>query len=318
MTDIQHPGHLAQEAEHTLGYYVTDMEEGDPLVPLYTIEVGDRAGVALLRRLLTIDVKNLRTGQAKPSFILNALGNVMDIAFVSHLADREEHFRVSFHTAETLAWVHQVAKAFDAEFETLDVQTVRVWGNDLDRFGLSANTNRQLTIAEECVMGVHLGSSILLQGTPNGQWIQSLEGRQLDWIAANTLSIVHEESNAIDWMTGDMNPVQLSKTDWLDFSDAYRIFIGRALTEALAKHGTQTETINIVCEQPSGESLFADSTLIGIYTADGQFISKTYRVGMLGDRLIARIELPEGLDLEQCVWVNGESFAETAYRFEAL
>ena len=315
MTDMQHPGLLAQQAQATMGYYATDMEDGDPLVPLYTIEVSDRAGVALLRRLLTIDVKNLHSGQTKPSFILNALGNVMDIAFVTHLRDADEHYRVSFHTAETLAWVHQVAKAFDAEFDTLTVTTVRVWGKDIARLGVAPNTMKRITVGETEVTALHTGESVLLQAE-GAQWIDALEGVRIDWIAANTLSILAGETNAIDWMTGDMSPVQLGKTAWLDLSDAYRVFIGRALTEALAKHGTPTAVTTIACEVENAEGLFEEGVIGGVYTQDGDLIAKTYRIGLTGNTLIARIDLPQNLDTDQCVWVNGEEFSQPVYRFE--
>lgn len=315
MTDMQHPGLLAQQAQETMGYYVTDMEEGDPLVPLYTIEVADRAGVALLRRLLTADVKNVHSGQTKPSFILNALGNVMDIAFVTHLPDADEHYRVSFHTAETLAWVHQVAKAFDAEFETLAVTTVRVWGKGIAKVPVAPNTAKKMRMGDADVLVLHTGESLLMQAEGT-DWIESLEGVRVDWIAANTLSILAGETNAIDWMTGDMTPVQLGKTAWLDFTDAYRVFIGRALTEALAKHGTPTAMETIACEVPEAKTLFEDGISGGVYTQDGDMIAKTYRVGLVGNTLIARIDLPKNLDTDQCVWVNGEEFAQPVYRFE--
>lgn len=315
MTDMQHPGLLAQQAQETMGYYVSDMEDSDPLVPVYTIEVSDRAGVALLRRLLTIDVKNLHSGQTKPSFILNALGNVMDIAFVTHLRDADEHYRVSFHTAETLAWVHQVAKAFDAEFATVNTTSVRVWGKNVATLGVVPNTMKMIKVGETDVLALHTGESLLLQAE-GAEWIDALDGIRLDWIAANTLSIIAGEVNAIDWMTGDMTPVQLGKTAWLDFSDAYRIFIGRALTEALAKHGTPTAVATITCAQPNAQTLFDDGVLGAVFTQDGDLIAKTYRIGLMGDTLIARIDLPQNLDTEQCVWVNGEEFAQPVYRFE--
>ena len=315
MTEMQHPGLLAQQAQETLGYYVTDMDDSDPLVPVYTIEVNDRAGVALLRRLLTIDVKNLHSGQTKPSFILNALGNVMDIAFVTHMKDADEHYRVSFHPAETLAWVHQVAKAFDAEFTTPAVTSARVWGKQIAQMGLIPNTMKTIKVGEADVLALHTGESILLQAE-GADWIEALEGERLDWIAANTLSIVAGETNAIDWMTGDMTPVQLGKTAWLDFTDAYRIFIGRALTEALVKHGTPTAMTSIGCVVENAETLFEEGVIGGVYTQDGDLIAKTYRIGLMGNTLIARIDLPKNLDTDQCVWVNGETFSQPAYRFE--
>lgn len=315
MTEMQHPGLLAQQAQDTMGYYLSETDDSDPLVPVYTIEVSDRAGVALLRRLLTIDVKNLRSGQTKPSFILNALGNVLDIAFVTHLPDQDEHFRVSFHTAETLAWVHQVAKAFDAEFTALNVTSVRVWGKAIAALGVLPNTARRIRVGETDVLALHTGDSLLLQAE-GADWIDALEGVRLDWIAANTLSILAGETNAIDWMTGDMTPVQLGKTDWLDLTDAYRVFIGRALTEALAKHGTPTMVTTLMCEQPDAASIFEDGPMVGIFTQDGDLIAKSYRVGLIGDRLIARVDLPKNLDTDQCVWVNGEEFSQPAYRFE--
>ena len=113
-----------------------------------------------------------------------------------------------------------------------------------------------------------------------------------------------------------MTPVQLGKTAWLDFTDAYRVFIGRALTEALAKHGTPTAVTTIACDQPDAHTLFDDGVLGSVFTQDGDLIAKTYRIGLMGETLIARIDLPQNLDTDQCVWVNGEEFSQPVYRFE--
>jgi hypothetical protein len=172
-----------------------------------------------------------------------------------------------------------------------------------------------IKVGEADVLALHTGESVLLQAE-GADWIDAMEGERLDWIAANTLSIVTNETNAIDWMTGDMTPVQLGKTAWLDFTDAYRIFIGRALTEALAKHGTPTAMTTVACEVEGAATLFEEGVIGGVYTQDGDLIAKTYRIGLMDNTLIARIDLPKNLDTDQCVWVNGETFSQPVYRFE--
>ena len=107
-------GLTALRAKKSMGLYICP-EDPDGLNSLYyTIEVNDAQGVAFLRRLLTIDVKNIHRGEVRQSFILNALGLITDFVWVAHLPDSDEHFRVVFQSLDTLAWMQRWAVALNA------------------------------------------------------------------------------------------------------------------------------------------------------------------------------------------------------------
>ena len=131
MNDIELSGQAAARAAQGVGFYVCPTDPDGLNSLYYTIEVTDAQGVSFLRRLLTIDVKNIHRGEVRQSFILNALGVITDFVWVAHLPDSDDHFRVVFQSLDTLAWMHQVAKAFDEEFSTLKVATAVLFADQV-------------------------------------------------------------------------------------------------------------------------------------------------------------------------------------------
>ena len=106
MSDIKLSGQTALKAHTGMGLYVCPNDDEGLNSLYYTIKVNDAQGVAFLRRLLTVDVKNIHRGEVRQSFILNALGLMTDFVWVAHLPDSDEHFRVVFQSLDTLAWMH--------------------------------------------------------------------------------------------------------------------------------------------------------------------------------------------------------------------
>ena len=308
-----------QQALRTKGFYAGELGEGDPMVPSFVIEVNDKAGVKLLRRLLTIDVKNLLSGQTRFSYVLNALGHVMDTCWVTHIDDADEHFRVSFFMAETLAWAHQVAKAFDAEFETLSLVSARVFGQAVKDMDLAEAQAGSMTLAGQTVYAQRLGDTLLIQAAElNTQAFEDDGFVMLDWIGANTCTMLADEVNAIDWMQKEKGPVELGHYEALDFTDAYRVFIGRALTEALLKRAPKTRDVLVSSSEGNAQEFFQAPRSIAIMTPEGIELTRTARVGCYGEHLCARIRVSEDFDPQEAVWVDTEGEDGVGYALNYL
>lgn len=311
-------GKKAAQAWQSKGYYGGELGEGDPMLPSFVIEVNDKAGVKLLRRLLTTDVKNLRSSQTKFSYVLNALGHVMDTCWVTHLDDGDDHYRVSFHMAETLAWAHQVAKAFDSDFETLNVSGARIFGQAVENMDIRDGYAGVLTLAGQNVLAQRLGKTMLIQAEQlDATAFENDAFVMLDWVGANTCSMLADEVNAIDWMEKEKGPAELGCYDALDFTDAYRVFIGRALTEALLKRTAAQRNVLVTCSEPQAEAFFQSPRAISIMTPEGIEVTRTARVGCYNGQLCARIRVPEDFNPEQAVWVDtlGEEGVGYALQF---
>ena len=165
MSDIKLSGQSALKAHTGMGLYVCPNDDEGLNSLYYTIEVNDAQGVAFLRRLLTVDVKNIHRGDVRQSFILNALGLMTDFVWVAHLPDSDEHFRVVFQSLDTLAWMHQVAKAFDEDFTTLKTSTAILFADQTNTpHGLMADGKVQvMKTSKGEVLAMRVGAMTLLQ-----------------------------------------------------------------------------------------------------------------------------------------------------------
>lgn len=74
MSDIKLSGQTALKAHTGMGLYVCPNDDEGLNSLYYTIEVNDAQGVAFLRRLLTVDVKNIHRGEVQSKFYSECFG----------------------------------------------------------------------------------------------------------------------------------------------------------------------------------------------------------------------------------------------------
>lgn len=316
--ELMNPGEVALKASETCGLYVCNREEDDLFAPSYTIEINDAHGVAFLRRLLTIDVRNVRRGQVRQSFILNALGFITDFVTVVHLPDSDEHFRVIFQSIDTLAWMHQVAKAFDVEFVDPEVQTALCYGKKLPVIeGLS--TDHCVEVAAG-VWAFQTEFNIVFQGKAEAldAYLATLSAEQLDWVSAYTLSTLVKEPHAMDWMGADVTVDALNGAKFVDFNDQARIFIGRALTEARVRAMGEKKTVVIKSHMDHASEWFDEPDTVVIGNEEGEMIAKTVRFGLLGDALVTCVTVPATCDVKSLLWIVGINEEPLAYTIEEV
>ncbi len=318
MTQITTSGQTALAAHTTCGVYCVDRQDDDVFAPCYTVEVKGAAGQAFLRRLLTADVKRLPEGGVTQSFILNALGFITDFVTVAHLPGAEPFYRVVFQSIDTLAWMHQVAKAFDVEIVTVDEVTALIYGEKLPAFS-GLRVGRCLWL-DNGLWALQTAHGILLQGQSEAldAALDSIEATRLDWASAYTLSIVAREPHAMDWMTGDVTVDAVNGAAYVDFSDASRVFIGRALTEARIRAVGEMKTVVLKSHMDNGADFFEEPDRVVIADRAGNMVTKTDRIGLLGEALIAPIYLPKNKAIEDCLWVIGVDTEPKAYTVEAI
>lgn len=319
MSDIQLSGQKALRAQTGMGLYVCP-EDPDGLTSLYyTIEVNDAQGVAFLRRLLTVDVKNIHRGEVRQSFILNALGLITDFVWVTHLPDADEHFRVVFQSLDTLAWMHQVAKAFDEDFKTIKTANALLFADQTNTpHGLLADGKVQvMKTGQGEVLVMRVGNMSLLQGEEKVFENFTHPGiEMLDELSALTLCYAQGRPLAFAWQAQDMMPADMDGARFIDFSDPARMFIGRALTEARMKATESKKAVALSSHQDDALSWFDNPEDVTLMTENSEAVAQTDFVGLLGDKLICSAFVPESTDCSTLVWVNGTQ--TQAYRVELI
>lgn len=319
MSDIKLSGQTALKAHTGMGLYVCPNDDEGLNSLYYTIEVNDAQGVAFLRRLLTVDVKNIHRGEVRQSFILNALGLMTDFVWVAHLPDSDEHFRVVFQSLDTLAWMHQVAKAFDEDFTTLKTSTAILFADQTNTpHGLMADGKVQvMKTSKGEVLAMRVGAMTLLQGEEKAFENFTHPGMEmLDELSAITLCYVSKSLLAFAWQANDLMPGDVNGAAYIDFSDPARMFIGRALTEARLKAGEAKKAVVLSSHQDEAEAWFENPSEVILLTEEGEPVAKSAFVGLLGDKLTCVAFVPQSIDSSRLIWMNGGE--EQAYRVEVL
>ena len=319
MSDIQSSGQKALRAQAGMGLYVCPQDPEGLNSLYYTIEVNDAQGVAFLRRLLTVDVKNIHRGEVRQSFILNALGLITDFVWVAHLPDADEHFRVVFQSLDTLAWMHQVAKAFDEDFKTIKTANALLFADQTNTpHGLLADGKVQvMKTGQGDVLVMRVGNMSLLQGEAKVFENFTHPGiEMLDELSALSLCYAQGRPLAFAWQAQDMMPADMDGSRFIDFSDPARMFIGRAFTEARLKAGEAKKAAKLVSHQDNGAQWFEAPAEVSLLTEEGVPVAKTHFVGLLGEKLICCAFVPASVESSSLVWLNeGE---QQAYRVEVL
>ena len=319
MSEIELSGQIAAKAHAGMGLYVCPVDPEGLNSLYYTIEVNDAQGVAFLRRLLTIDVKNVHRGEVRQSFILNALGLITDFVWVAHLPDSDDHYRVVFQSLDTLAWMHQVAKAFDEDFTTVQTSTALLFADQTNTpHGLMPDGKvSTMKTGKGDILVMRVGNLSLLQGPADafaGFTHPGIEA--LDELSAMTLCCACGTPLAFAWEVCDMMPSDVDGARYIDFSDPARMFIGRALTEARLKAAEHKKAVVVSSHQDNAVQWFDDPKKVTLLNAEAELVSQTQFVGLLGDKLIACAFVSEHIDPQSLLWVNdGE---DSAYRVEVI
>lgn len=319
MSEIQLSGAAAARARETMGLYICPQDPDGLNSFYYTIEVNDAQGVAFLRRLLTFDVRNIHRGEVRQSFILNALGLITDFVWVAHLPDTDEHYRVVFQSLDTLAWMHQVAKAFDEDFETINTATALLFADQTDTPHGSIN-DRKVQIMKTSkgdVLVMRAGNMSLIQGSADAFAGFSHPGIEvLDELAAMTMSFFSACPLAFAWQAQDLMPVDVNGACYIDFSDPGRMFIGRALTEARLKASVAKKAVVLASHQDNSNQWFENPCDVTLLNEDAVPVTKTPFVGLLGDKLICCAFIDQTVDPKGLLWMNEEG--KEAYHVEVI
>ena len=319
MSEIELSGQIAAKAHAGMGLYVCPVDPEGLNSLYYTIEVTDAQGVAFLRRLLTIDVKNVHRGEVRQSFILNALGVITDFVWVAHLPDADDHFRVVFQSLDTLAWMHQVAKAFDEDFTTVETASALLFADQTHTpHGMMADGKvATMKTAKGDVLVMRVGNLSLMQGPTDAFTGFTHPGiKALDELSAMTLCCAAGSPLAFAWEVCDMMPGDVDGARNIDFSDPARMFIGRALTEARLKAAEAKKAVKLISHQDNGAQWFDNPTTVTLLTAEGVPVANTRFVGLLGEKLICCAFVPVSVEASSLLWLNeGE---EQAYHVEVL
>lgn len=319
MSELITSGQMAAQAKKTSGLFVCPDDRENLNSFFYTVEVKDAQGVAFLRRLLTIDVKNIHRGEVRQSFILNALGLITDFVWVAHLPDSDDHYRVIFQSLDTLAWMHQVAKAFDEDFTQIETTSALLFTEQSDspHGSLTDGKVQTMKTGKGEILLMRVGQMSLLQGPAEAFAGFNHPGiEKLDELAALTLSYTAARPLSFGWQASDLMPPDLDGAHFIDFSDPSRMFIGRALTEARLKAQPSKKAVVLVSHQDDPQSWFENPVEVNLLTEKGEVVAKTAFVGLLGDKLIGVFFIDESLDPEKLLWVSEGS--SDGYRVEVL
>lgn len=207
-------------------YYRPD-SFGSPYVPCFAVSIHGEAGLRLLRRLVCIDAARLSVGAASFAPMLDAMGHIDDVGVLVRTA--QDHFVFFAYSPEAMAWVHQVNKAFDASIKVEEYETVLAWPEEGGQVVPESFTSAALGD----IFAVRLKRALILAARklPESLFVSA---HGLDGNGALAVLLKSGERYAGDW-AGSPTVFDCGFSDALDFRDASRVFIGRAISESLAK-----------------------------------------------------------------------------------
>lgn len=194
----------------------------------------------LLARLLTTDVSKLSVGAVGASVMLNATGGVIGLPWVCRTSmDAYELILLGPEADAIQAWVRQVNLAFEAEVEVETLQGFYFVGK-MPTDGLVLNENQAVEM--EGVRFMNMGWISLVAGAAevmtamhrNLRMVGARKGEQTGFDALRILA--RQPAMGLEIVEGS-SPLEVGLEALVDFSNAERIFIGRALTEARAQAG---------------------------------------------------------------------------------
>lgn len=254
------------------------------------VRTSGEAGLKLLRRLLASDIEKLAPGQAVRSVLLNASGGVMLEACAAALPGNAWELVLSPAGADAgLAWMRQVAIAFDADVQSLEA------GHAFWLAGPEARAALEKTGAEPPREGSakdvkREGGAFLSIAAFSGLYLVTGDADSANgfWLKLKAAGAVPVGERAFEALRASLclpapgaeydestSPLECGMGERVDFSDPSRMFIGRALTEARARSGARCELglLEIACEAAAEDLVEAPDVSIEGNDAEGGLIT---------------------------------------------
>ena len=218
------------------------------------VRTAGESGLKLLRRLLASDAEKLAPGQAFRSVLLNASGGIMLEACAAARPGNVWELVLSPAGADAgLAWMRQVAIAFDAEVQSLESGRA-FWLAGPEARGLLEKAGVEAP-REGSVKDVKReGEAFLSVAAFPGLFLIAGDAASASdfWLRLKAAGAVPAGERAFEALRVALclpaagaeydestSPLECGMGERVDFSDPSRMFIGRALTEARSRSGVR-------------------------------------------------------------------------------
>lgn len=214
-----------------------------------------------LARLLTGDVSKQAVGTVMRTVMMNATGGIIGLPWVARTANDAYELIIWGEEADAQqAWVRQVSVAFDAEVVGESLTGVPFVGK-LPLEGIALPENSFVTQAGVRLM--NMGWINMVAGTDAAMTALSERliaagAKKGEKSGLDALRIFAREPAMGLEITEGVSPLEAGLENALDFEDADRIFIGRALTEARFKAGNYCRLQLIAFDVPFDPNLLVD------------------------------------------------------------
>ncbi len=199
-----------------------------------------------LARLLTSDASKLAEGTLTRTALLNATGGVLGTALLARFD--ATHFAVLFleENADALeAWARQVSQAFEATVKIEKLQALPFLGDLAGEAPARCHCIKKtkLSLFNRGWITYAVGSDEAIDEL--ARKLKAAEARAGDPAMIEALRILAREPAYGLEYDETTSPLEAGLEDALNFDDASRVFIGRALTEARKEKG-DFERLNLV------------------------------------------------------------------------
>jgi len=199
-----------------------------------------------LARLLTSDASKLAEGTLTRTALLNATGGVLGTALLARFD--ATHFAVLFleENADALeAWARQVSQAFEATVKIEKLQALPFLGDLAGEAPARCHCIKKtkLSLFNRGWITYAVGSDEDIDELTGK--LKAAEARAGDPAMIEALRILAREPAYGLEYDETTSPLEAGLEDALNFDDASRVFIGRALTEARKEKG-DFERLNLV------------------------------------------------------------------------
>lgn len=199
-----------------------------------------------LARLLTSDASKLAEGTLTRTALLNATGGVLGTALLARFD--ATHFAVLFleENADALeAWARQVSQAFEASVKIEKLQALPFLGDLAGEAPTRCHCIKKTKLAlfNRGWITYAVGSDEAVDELAGK--LKAAEARAGDPAMIEALRILAREPAYGLEYDETTSPLEAGLEDSLNFDDASRVFIGRALTEARKEKG-DFERLNLV------------------------------------------------------------------------
>lgn len=270
------------------------------------VRTAGEAGLKLLRRLLASDVEKLAPGQAIRSVLLNASGGVMLEACAAALPGNAWELVLSPAGADAgLAWMRQVAIAFDADVQSLEAgHAFWLAGPEgralLEKAGVEAPREGGVKDVKR-----EDGAFLSISAFPGLYLVAGDADSANDfWLKLKAAGAVPVGERAFEALRASLclpapgaeydestSPLECGMGERVDFGDPSRMFIGRALTEARARSGVRCKLglLEVECDAAAEDLVEAPDVSIEGNDAEGGLITSWVKAE---DKVLALALLP--------------------------